>query len=279
MKAEVIAINPNLQKNLDLLNAFKAQVDEIGDKCKQIEVKDSDSVAIATQNLSKANSMLKTIEDKVKLIRKPYNDELDKISDVGGALTKNLAEGVKTLKDKVAEYERLRQEKEANKQKILTYISVDLKKRLQELYEGCKTKEACKSALDYIKTKFPPDTKFGDFVKQAHDLRDQYIALIEAVEAGDMVTALQMEEIAAEATESIVELQQSVAVEGISSKTRGTRMIWDFELAADIKSLPAEWLTVDESKVKEYLAENKASLQDGQVIDGIKFYKKISISA
>jgi hypothetical protein len=275
---ELTPVNSNLQKSIDQLNAFKSQVDEMGEKCKSIVIKDADTVAIGTQNLAKANTLLKAIEDKVKLLRKPYNDELKKISEVGSKITETLSEGVKTLKDNLAAWEKKRQEEEKEKQRILEYITVGLPARLQQLYENCKTEQDYAEALTYIKEKFPKDDNFGEYVQQAHELRDKYISLIEAAQSGDTERAEFLQEATAEVTESIKEVKQEVAISGAISKTRGTRMIWKFE-AQDMTKVPLEWLTVDDDKVRAYLAENKDKLKDGEVVSGIKFYKEISISA
>jgi hypothetical protein len=55
------------------------------------------------------------------------------------------------------------------------------------------------------------------------------------------------------------------------------RRPWTFEVV-DINSVPKEFLMVDESKVKEYLKSNSDSLEDGKVVNGIKYYKDLKVT-
>ena len=76
------------------------------------------------------------------------------------------------------------------------------------------------------------------------------------------------------ATEAKANLDLNLA----ATKTKGIRYTWDFEVA-DFNLVPKEWLMVDDSKVKEFIRDTKDDLRDGQVYAGIKFVKKMGVTA
>ena len=62
-----------------------------------------------------------------------------------------------------------------------------------------------------------------------------------------------------------------------ANKTRGVKYLWKFELV-DKTKLSEDWITMDESAVKEFLKAKKDTLKDGEVISGVRFYKDQSVS-
>lgn len=265
-----------LNTSIASINNFKQQVDEVGVQCLNFVISDEATAAMAGQNLSKANTLLKTIEEKIKLIRAPYNEELKKISEVGKNITGKLEEGITKLKTDIAAWETERKKKEQERERILTYIGGELKQRLQTLFDTADTKEKCTEALDYIQIKFPKDDKFGEYVKEAHALRDLYINLLETKRSGAANEAVlaKVEEMAVLAQSA----KEDTSIRLQSEKTRGVRYTWTFEMD-NLSCVPLEWLKLDEEKVKEYLSQNKETLKDGGVVNGVKFYKKMTISA
>lgn len=61
-----------------------------------------------------------------------------------------------------------------------------------------------------------------------------------------------------------------------SQKASNIRHNWKFDVV-DISKVPVQFLMVDEAKVREWIKANKESLNDGDVIAGIKFYKEVSV--
>ena len=61
-----------------------------------------------------------------------------------------------------------------------------------------------------------------------------------------------------------------------SQKASNIRHNWKFDVV-DISKVPVQFLMVDEAKVREWIKTNKESLNDGDVIAGIKFYKEVSV--
>lgn len=61
-----------------------------------------------------------------------------------------------------------------------------------------------------------------------------------------------------------------------SQKASNIRHNWKFDVV-DLSKVPIQFLMIDESKVREWIKANKESLNDGDVIAGIKFYKEVSV--
>lgn len=201
-KTEVIKISADTQKNIDLLNGFKSQVDEIGNNCRQIQIVDESTLSVGQQNMSKANSMLTMIDANIKAIRKPLNDQLTQISAIGNPLKESLESGIKHLKDEVSKYEKerlaieskkqaeidrkLREEQNKvaaetkRKQDIRDYISQKAQPLLETMYVKCVSAAICDEKLLSIEKNYKPKEFFSEFATEAYELRDRYINLIKA---------------------------------------------------------------------------------------------------
>ncbi len=64
-----------------------------------------------------------------------------------------------------------------------------------------------------------------------------------------------------------------------SKQTEGLRKTWAYEVV-DMAAVPDEWKVVSlyKTQIDEYLKNNKKKLQDGEIINGIKFYQKTGLS-
>jgi len=77
-----------------------------------------------------------------------------------------------------------------------------------------------------------------------------------------------------EVTKTEVEIQQEMnALQ--EDKVSNVRYNWRFELL-NINDVPAEWLTIDEAKVKEWIKNNKEDLKEGY-FKGINFFKEMTV--
>lgn len=254
---------PDLNQSILSIQAFKNQVDELALNCKAIKVVDESTLAICQQNLTKVSSLDKTIKDRVKEVRKPYNEILDSISDVGKPLSTPLEEATLHLKSQVLNW----QNQQKKKQEILNYINGRVTDSLRKYFENSKTVRSCIDNINHINTHWPKPEKFGELNDLACELRDKYIKLINArmlaIEAGADIP-----------DEPSIEAPKLVMV----SQPKNIRRTWTHELV-DITKVPLEWLKLDEDKVKEYLSENKETLEDGGVVNGVKFYRKESVTS
>lgn len=333
---EVMTVSPKLQADLDILQAFKSQVDIVGLNLQQIIVTDETSLAVCQQNLSKANNLLNSIEEKRVLIKDPYFQSGKLIDSTAKTLSEELVAGIKKAKDQVAAWEKARiaeakakqdeidrqlAEKAATdkleqerKDNIRAYIRNKATPLLQKMYADCITVEICSQKLQSIEKNYKPKDFFEEYVGEAYELRDNYINLIKAkkeqlektstmsdaeiefsfkqeklaidkanLEMAQRELDAEKERINNEKKAKDAELEaekekQCVVAEAELNKTKGIRSNWKIELV-DATKLPKEWIQMNDSVVKEYLKENKESLKDGQIINGVKFYKEISVSA
>jgi len=185
---------------------------------------------------------------------------------------------------------------------------------LQSMYNHCTDVAKCDAAITNIESGYKKREEFAEFADEAYNLKDNYIGLIKAkktqlegaasmseeekaiIQAKEEITRQKVEldakesqlkaqmdaleaEKARKAEEERLKLEQEkIQAAAEADKTRGVRHIWKTELV-DKSKLISDWIAVDEKAVKEYLSANKETIKDGEVINGIKFYKEISISA
>jgi len=334
---EITVANPQLAKDLAIINALQIQVDAIGTQCLQIQIVDDSTLAIGQQNLSKANSIAKSIEESRKKIKEPYLAAGKLIDQTCAKLTETIDKGMAHIKSQVGNWEKLRLEAaakaqaeidakakieadklaadKARKDSILDFISNILKPYLQATYESLKSAEDCDKFLAYIDANFPKEDKFQEYLADANQIRDNYIDLIKGKKAqfntaaniseselallkekerltklqqeldNERLRVKQLEEQAAadkarREGEELAELEKAKLQAAVDlEKVKGIRYLWRYELV-DIEFAPKEWLQLNDTAVKEYLKENKdKGLKDGEVINGVKFFKESSVVA
>lgn len=197
----VIMLSDDLQKSLDSISAFKEQAELIKSNCKQIIITDETTLAIGQQNLSKANDMLKFIEDKRVEIKTPYLVATKEIDRIGTELKEPIQSGINHIKEQIKDWDakleerkkeelRLLEEKSAMEAKkleeeqklskdILDSINGKYTKWFKEKLEGTKTVEDADKTLAYIHSNYPPREKFLQHADLAYELRDNYVSMIE----------------------------------------------------------------------------------------------------
>ena len=335
-ETSLIQVSPELQKNLDIISAFKAQVDEIGSNCQQIQIVDETSLSVGQQNLSKANNMLSAIEAKRKLIKEPYLEAGRLVDSTAKSLTEELEKGIKHIKSQVGEWEkkRLAEEKAkqdeidrqlaekqaleaaeaARKSKIRDYIDNKATAALKHAYSKCTSVAECDNQIRFIEKNYKGEDFFQEFTKEAFDLRDTYLDLIKAkreqlesaatMSEGELELAKKQEELslaqanleaekraleaerermeadkkAKEAIEAAELEKQRLADEAALNKVKGIRYTWGFVME-DLNKVPSGWLVLDDASVKEWLKENKDALKDGETRYGVKFFKRMGVTA
>lgn len=96
----------------------------------------------------------------------------------------------------------------------------------------------------------------------------------EAKKKADLAAKLETNQITPEtAAQQVKVLQEQSSL----SATKNIRYNPSFELI-DISQVPKEWLTINEEVVKEYMKSIKDDLTpEGKVINGVKFFKKMSV--
>ena len=80
--------------------------------------------------------------------------------------------------------------------------------------------------------------------------------------------------------EHIQESNNQIGTEAIAetvvTKLAGGRKTWKFSVES-LDDCPHDWIMLNEAVVKKYMSDNKESLVDGCIINGVKFYLEDSI--
>jgi hypothetical protein len=202
---EVMTVSPELQKNLDIILSLKNTVDEIGLNCMQIKITDETTLSVAQQNLSKANQIAKSIEEKRVQIKDPYFQAGKLIDKTCNNLVEVIEQGMNHIKSEIKTWEdnrkeaarkaqeeldrKLSEEKaameadEARKAEILDYINNKAIPNLKSIYESCDSAEKCVSSVQFIEKNFPYPARFEEYADQAMAAKQNYIDLINAKKA------------------------------------------------------------------------------------------------
>lgn len=185
---------------------------------------------------------------------------------------------------------------------------------LQSMYNDCTNIMKCEAAIVNIEHNYKKREEFAEFADEAYDLKDNYLNLIRAkiaqyesaatmseeeksILAAKEELAKQKMELAAkeaqlkaqeeaiavekarkEEEERLKLEQEKIAAAAEADKTRGIRHLWKIELVDKSKLIP-EWIMMDEKVVNEYKNANKENLKDGDIINGVRFYKEISVTS
>lgn len=274
---ELIVQTPELKSSLLKFENVKLQLDKAAETCLQIKVTDENSLAICENQLGKINELVKAVESVRKSEKEPHFEKCKAI-DAAAAYVSELPEvALKHLKDEKIAYIRVVEAE--NKRK----------KDIQDSIE--KTKNWCDSRLTTVKDVADCDyciNRLNELIDRKFFYQEFFNKIQIVISDYTKLFELKKKELSAESPDeldAIKELQEEakaniestdvpkVEVEVISK----VRRPWCFEVV-DINLVPKEFLMVDESKVKEYLKANSDSLEDGKVVNGIKYYKDLKVT-
>lgn len=264
-------------------NALKKQATDIADQCKLLAVTDEISLAIATQNLSKANAVVKQIEAVHKITKAPHWDNCKKIDALKNALCEPIEQAVNLGKKNILAYN-------AEKQRL---ANLEIK-RINDIKNGitdysndaiaemdaCTTIEQLREVRNRLIVNHPTE-KWAEFLPNfmaAREILNEYAKSRKTA----ILTPLQADEeetinIADSIQESNNQIGSEAIAETVVTKLAGSRLTWAWEVD-NIANIPLEWLQPDEAIIKAYMKDNKTSLADGQVINGIKFFQQESLT-
>jgi len=288
------------QQNLSKINQLVKAVDEKRKKLKEPYFQAGKLID------STANKLIEEAEAAVAYLKNEVKEwELKK--------KKEAAEAQAELDRKAEEAAKKAADEELRIKTIREAIT-KAKTVLQQYYDGCKTIEFCNKAISDINTAYKPREFFQEFADEAYSLRDNYLELIKVkksqLESADTMSeeekalAKQKEELAQqkldmeartaniraieegierakrekEEAERLAAEKLKMEAEAEINSTRGVRKTWKVELVDKSKLLP-DWILLDESAAKEYRKTNEGSIKDGDIINGVKFYQEISVSA
>lgn len=277
----LVVQNPDLKPSLIQFEAFKVQLEQQAKMLDTIEIKDDSTLSILEQNLSKMNDLVKSVEENRKQLKQPYLDKGRAIDAAAEYVTSVPQNSIKLAKDKKLKWVAAVEAEKTRK--------AELQARIDKLTNWWLVSVASADSLEVLsKMEKQLDTVKGveyyqERNEEVQELKKKYLEIIALMKMNftneestpDVQEAIK--EAIEEAKEEISEvISESVVSEPIT-KIKGIRENWKWDVA-DITKVPKEWLCVDESKVREFLSNNKETLTE-QVLNGIKFYKEKSVTA
>lgn len=274
---DLVIQNPNLT-SLKQFEGLKQQLDESANQCLKIKVTDESSLKVCENNLSKFNDLVKAVEDKHKELKKPHWDNCTAIDGAKNYVLNFEVDPIAYLKEQKLEYIRAVERENKRKQdlqdgfdKIKLILSTDLETTL------------VKKCIYYIDTLAKPvnKEKWQELTPQVEELYKNYITLFELkkkeLEATETATPDELEAIQQVAEEAKAKIEVAAVVTPIQTVSIGkTRKTWKFEVA-NINDVPIDWINIDEDKVQEWVYANKGLLEDGKVLNGVKFYQSMTV--
>ena len=159
-KEETAVVSSDLSKSLEIISASKAEIDKIGSECLLIKVMDESTLSVAQNNLSKANDMVKFIEEKRVEIKAPYLEASKTIDSTCKELAESVIKAVEHLKLEIKNYElkrvedarKAKEELERKQREEQEKIEAE-KKRKEEVQKYLQTlSDFCKKQYNSLKT-------------------------------------------------------------------------------------------------------------------------------
>jgi hypothetical protein len=227
--------------------------------------------------MSKINELVKAVENVRKTEKEPHFEKCKAI-DAAAAYVSELPElALSHLKNEKIEYVK-KVEAESKRKKDIQDSIEKTKNWCDSILTTVKDVADCDYCINRLNELIDRKFFYQEFFNQIQILISDYTKLFElkkkelSAESPDELDAIK--ELQEEAKANIESADvPKVEVETISK----VRRPWTFEVI-DINLVPKEFLMIDESKVKEYLKANSDSLEDGEVINGIKYYKDLKVT-
>ncbi len=264
-------------------DALKKLSTDIAEQCNKLTVADDVTLAIATQNLSKANEVAKQIENVRVALKKPYKDAGDQIDSLAKTLATPIKTSIENGKLKILAYDKKKKDEAlAEQNRILsiknaiTMYSTDAIQKMDK----CKTIAELKTIREQLIVNAPLDkwSEFkDDFINTRNTLNEYAKSLktkLENPTQSDPEEQTAIKEAIVTENASIGQVEVTAT---IVPKLSGTRKTWTFEVI-DFNQIPRDWLILNEDIVKKYISENKETFVDGCIIKGIKYYQKESLT-
>lgn len=275
---ELIVQTPELKSSLLKFENVKLQLDKAAETCLQIKVTDENSLAVCENQMGKVNELIKAVEFVRVAEKKPYFEKCKAIDSAAAYVSESSEEALNHLKNEKIAY--IRKVEAENKRKLeLNNAFIKLKEYLEEKLNQSDGMLNFKTIIAKLEEPVNKE-KWQELTEQVELSNKNYLTLFKLkekeLEGGstniidDAINKAMIEEAKANIESADV---PKVEVEVISK----VRRLWTFEVV-DINSVPKELLMVDESKVKEYLKANSDSLEDGKVVNGIKYYKDLKVT-
>lgn len=265
---ELIVQTPELKSSLLKFKNVKLQLDKAAETCLQIKVTDENSLAVMENQLGKMNDLVSAVEKMHTDGKKPYWDKCKAYDNAKNYVLDFKVDPIEYLKNEKIAFIKLTTEYNS----FLSWI--------KESYDTITDNDECIGLLKTF-TKEVKEERWKGFTERVKSEVEKYKKLVELKKeellALETATPDEAEAIKQNAEEAKQEIQSADTTPAISFSFKKTRNPWTYEVI-DINQVPKEFLMVDESKVKEYLKANSDSLEDGKVVNGIKYYKDLKVT-
>lgn len=275
---EIILKNETAQ-----FDALKKLSTDIAEQCNKLTVTDDTTLAIATQNLSKANEVAKQIENIRKSLKEPYHKAGVQIDALAKTLSSPITTAIDAGKKKIMDYDNERQKKILTEQNRILAIKKSIAEYSNEairIMDKCKTIGDLRIIREGWVVNAPMD-KWGefqaDFINTRNTLNEYAKSLKTKLENPTQSDPEEQVAIKEAIVTENASIGQAEVAATIVPKLSGTRKTWTFEVA-DFNQIPRDMLILNEDMVKKYIAENKETLVDNTISKGIRYFQKESLT-
>jgi hypothetical protein len=257
--------------------ALKKQSQQIAENCSQLNVTDSTSLAVATQNLSKLKEFIRNLEKLRKETKEPYLKAGQQIDALAKNLSNPLEAVLKSGENNILAYNKAEEEKARKEQKRIQDIKSDINdysKKAIYAIDLADSEEMLNRVYNKFVKEFPGEERWFEFMEEATQMRialrdyvkQKHIQLTTPKEADETV-----QEVIQETITSQLEVFGAEEIkEAEFTTTSNIKEKWVFELS-DAAALPIGWRSLNEKAVKEWLKNPDIELTDGLILGGVKF--------
>lgn len=278
MSKELTLKNEELQ-----FEALKKKSIEIAAQVDKIMVTDDTTKAIAVQNISLMKSVMKEVEDAHKELKAPYWYACKVLDGLKNGLYDPMKKSCDAGTLKVLSYDQEVRRKAAEEQNRIIAIKNAIVKYSNDTIaemNSCTDMEKLREVRTRLIVNAPKD-KWAEFlpdfeamILNLNDYAKSRRTVIETPVMADPEESIAIAEVIVE-NASVIGIQE--IIEAKVEKQKGVRTTWGFEVV-DLSQLPLEWLMPDEAKIKLTMKVNADKLEDGKVVNGVKFFLKESLS-
>lgn len=283
---ELAVMNPSLKESLAKFEGVKQQLEVVAKQCLLIKVTDDATLSVCESNLTKLNDLCNKVEEVRVAEKQPHFDKCKAIDNAAKYVAEQPEAALTHLKDQKRDYV-LKVEAEKKRKEALQAKVDAMSECMKTNYESIEDVEKLDAFVERINN-IDFKSSYQDFEVQAKEIADNYLKLfyLKRTELEALLTATPDEveaikeasaELVATIEEKAIEVKVEASVQS-SGVLKKIRRPWKFEVV-DATKVPKEWLMIDEDKVNEWKKANQDNLVDGQIINGIKFYKDLTVTA
>jgi len=266
------------------LEALQKQATDIATACTKITITDDTTLSIAQQKYSEANKLLKQIDAKRVEVKAPYWDACTSIDALAKKLSDPIKKAVDEGKVKMLTYDKQKKEKALQEQNRILAIKNAIAKYSNDAIaemDKCTTMDQLRDVRERLIVNHPGEERWFEFLPNFMETRTTLNEYAKSRKTAITTPAQVDEEETAIIKEHIQESNNQIGTEAIAetivTKMSGTRKTWKFAIES-LDDCPLDWIQLNEAVVNKFKNDNKNSLVDGCIINGVRFYLEESIT-